>query len=42
MQYLIMVQTPVRFKNLPLGTLGISSHPIVITADSEAEADPER
>ncbi|HVJ86292.1 MAG TPA: hypothetical protein VM452_11650 [Caulifigura sp.] len=38
MQYLITLEAPVHFKNLPLGTLGIARHPVVIAAADDLEA----
>ena len=38
MQFLITLQAPVHFKNLPLGTVGVAVHPVVITAGDDAEA----
>ena len=38
MQFLITLQAPVHFKSLPLGTTGVTVHPVVITAADDAEA----
>lgn len=38
MQFLITLQTPVHFKNLPFGTVGVAVHPVVVTAVNDADA----
>jgi len=38
MQYLITLQGPVHFKNLPFGTVGVAVHPVVVTAADDPAA----
>jgi hypothetical protein len=38
MQYLVMLHAPVHFKRLPLGTVGVAIHPVVVTAADDDEA----